>query len=229
MAGAERRARLTLASGIGGLVLAGAVGDRISDSPMTAVALIVASGASLIYSVLLRSRIRSAAARQAERNAASARLGWRSLAGVAVSRLALAALLLAAHDPFMIAFVTLLAAAGLLGAVARYRANRAESVTHLLKAGVYGMPALLAYAAFVQDRTDADRVVAELAAYQRQHGHYPERLDALVPALPAIPRPGYGGLVYRQQGEGFSLSYRPSVAGPCAYRSGKDGWDCQSD
>ncbi|MCK9388681.1 MAG: hypothetical protein M0Q22_09875 [Sulfuritalea sp.] len=224
----RRRSRITLWTGVACLVLAIVIGDAID--PLVPTILFVLGGAALIYLVVLKSRLRHELARQAAANSPlPEKLSWRTYAGIVISRGLLAVILASVHDPLVIAFLGFLCVVGLLGAVI-WRTQAVTWRAQLIKAVIYGMAAVYAYGALMNDRANADILVAKLAEYKLQHGSYPEKLDALVPALlPEIPTAGFVGFKYVRDQDAYRLYYRPSVAGPCFNSPTIKGWKCTAD
>ena len=107
----------------------------------------------------------------------------------------------------------------------------AAARVRLAKAVVYGTAAIAINHYVANDRSQPDMLVSKLEEYKRQHGVYPEQLDAMVPALlPAIPKIGLMSFQYRRKEDTSSywLSYRPSIAGPCSYTPERGKWKCQA-
>lgn len=112
-------------------------------------------------------------------------------------------------------------------AVARVRRKPAVAAPHLVAAAIYGAAVATVQFSATKARNDGDLIVSKLDEYKKQHGDYPDRLDALAPAmLPAIPHPGPAGFIYSKSEDYYTLIYR-SVAGNCFYRPGKAMRECR--
>lgn len=135
----------------------------------------------------------------------------------------------ALHDFIFGAVLGMLCAAGVLMGITNIRSKPAYGLSHLVRAASYGIAAVIVYVGISNDRSQVDTVVAKLGEYKRLHGDYPERLDALVPALlPEIPKVGLMKFIYAKEQNSYRLSYRPSVAGPCSYTPERGKWKCQA-
>lgn len=198
----------------------------------------------LLYVVWLRSRIRRveselARIRRAEdeqaKPLAKAVLPPEKISGgklftIFISR-AIPAFLIATalHDYMFGAALGMLCAAGVLMGVINIRSKPAYGLSHLVRAASYGIAAVIVYVGISSDRSQVDTVVAKLGEYKRLHGDYPNRLDALVPALlPEIPKVGLMKFIYVKEQNSYRLIYRPSVAGPCSYKPERGEWTCQA-
>lgn len=147
---------------------------------------------------------------------------------VVISRGAIAALLIVLHDPMTTGLLAIMAGIAFVMAVS---GKPAATRTRFAKAAIYGVAAMAIYFYVSHDRSQGDMLVSKLEEYKRQHGAYPERLDALVPELlPEIPKLGLIGFMYaRQEGaNSYSLMYRPSTVGPCSYTPERGKWSCQA-
>lgn len=99
------------------------------------------------------------------------------------------------------------------------------------KAVVYGTAAIAISSNISKGQSETDLLVSKLEEYKRQHGVYPERLDAMVPALlPGIPKVGLMSFQYnkKEYTSSYRLSYRPSIAGLCSYTPESGKWKCQA-
>jgi hypothetical protein len=87
-----------------------------------------------------------------------------------------------------------------------------------LTRGVFAYPRLQENADVVEQMTVRNVPLAlALAAFQRDHARYPDKLDELVPAyLPSIPGDIFSGKL---------LTYRPSENGYLLYSVGRNGAD----
>jgi hypothetical protein len=140
-----------------------------------------------------------------------------SLVWVVVSRGFLATCLAAVPDPMIIFLLGTLAGIALVVAGI---GKSTDARVRLVKAAIYGVAAMVVYIHVADDRNQVDVLAGKLEEYRRQHGEYPEKLDAMVPALlPAIPKPGLGPLLYNRKPDSNSywLSYRMSADGRCSY------------
>ena len=182
--------------------------------------------APIPYALWVNRKLQVGLARQGAQGSPPAKV---SLIPVVISRGILAALLIVLHGPMTMGPLVLMVGIALVMAVSgKPVATRAR----FAKAAIYGLATIAVYVYVSHDRSQGDMLVSKLEEYKRQHGAYPERLDAMVPALlPAIPKPGLkGGFQYaRQEGSGaYRLSYSPSVAGPCSYAPESGKWKCQA-
>jgi len=140
-----------------------------------------------------------------------------SLVWVVISRVFLAACLAVTPDPMMIFLLGTMAGIALALAV---MGKPVAARVRLVKAAIYGIAAIVVYIHVADDNNQVGILAVKLEEYKRQHGVYPEQLDALVPALlPAIPKPGLGRLYYTRKADSgsYSLGYKRSVGSYCSY------------
>jgi len=188
----------------------------------------------LLFVLWLRYRIRRAENEQAKLLAQAVippeKISGGKLFTIFISRAIPAAFIaFALHDPMIGAVLGILCAAGVLMGVTNIRSKPAYGLSHLVRAASYGVAAIIVYVGIANDQRQVDMLVAKLGEYKRLHGDYPERLDALVPALmPEIPKVGLMKFIYAKENNSYWLSYRPSVAGPCSYRPEAGSWKCQA-
>lgn len=140
-----------------------------------------------------------------------------SLVWIVISRGFLATCLAAVPDPMMIFLLGTLAGVALLMAV---MGKPTDARVRLVKAAIYGVAAMIVYIHVADNQNQVGVLAGKLEEYKRQHGEYPEKLDALVPALlPVIQKPGLGPLLYTRKPDSssYSLYYRTSVYRRCSY------------
>lgn len=146
---------------------------------------------------------------------------WRSLAGIVIISLIIAWMLIRTGDSFGAVLGGLGVVISVLMAAVRMRGKLAVAGAHLVAAAIYGAAAATVQLSSANVRNDADLIISKLEEYKKQHGSYPDRLDALVPALlPAIPKPGPTGFLYGKSEDSYNLHHR-SVAKNCSYGPNK--------
>lgn len=122
----------------------------------------------------------------------------------------------------------------LLAGLDRLR-RRPDVRAGLLKAGIYGLGALVAFALLASRRADdqaaADQVIAALEQYQQRHGAYPEALRQLAPELLAqVPRTRNSPFIYSPAAAGYRLSYVDMPPGGSRrYSSADRTWESRAD
>lgn len=200
------------------------------DWPLAGILLFLLVLGLLLYVLMVRRRIRAAVTQQMEQaGLPPEKISGRALFKIAVSRAILVTPFIIVHDPVINWVLGILCAVGVVIGVATIRSKPAYGLTHLIKAAVYGIATVMAVTAMSNDQAQASMVVSKLEMYKLQHGGYPERLDALVPALlPEIPKVGLMKFLYTKEEKSYQLTYRPSVAGPCSYRPEAGSWKCHA-
>lgn len=151
-----------------------------------------------------------------------------SIIPIVISRGILVAPFIFLHDPITIWPLGIMSSIAFIMAVS---GKPAAARVRLAKAVVYGTAAIAINHYVSNDQSQPDMLVSKLEEYKRQHGVYPEQLDAMVPALlPAIPKIGLMSFQYRRKEDtnSYWLSYRPSIAGPCSYTPERGKWKCQA-
>lgn len=151
-----------------------------------------------------------------------------SLTTVVVSRGILVTPFILLHDLITIWPLGIMSGIALIMAVT---GKPAAARARFAKAVVYGTAAIAISFNISKSQNETDLLVSKLEEYKRQHGVYPERLDAMVPALlPAIPKVGSMSFQYKRKEDtsSYRLSYRPSIAGPCSYTPESGKWKCQA-
>lgn len=237
----RRMAIWGIAFGICGFVLCAALRWE-----STSVLMFTFGLASILYVLRVNRKLRAAQAPQAlsmensisprvfpDTNLAApqapqARHETNSIIPIVVSRGILVTPFILLHDLITIWPLGIMSGIALIMAVS---GKPAAARARFAKAVVYGTAAIAISSNISKSQNETDLLVSKLEEYKRQHGVYPERLDAMVPTLlPAIPKVGSMSFQYNRKEDtsSYRLSYRPSIAGPCSYTPERGKWKCQA-
>jgi hypothetical protein len=222
----RRRSWYFLGAALGILPLA--IWAAALDRESVASLLAVLSVGGLVAFVFTRNLIlRRLAWQEAAGGTVGKKPTWRTPAAIVIASLVIAGMLASTGDPFAAFVLGGCGVVSVLMAAVRVRGKRAVAISHLVAAAIYGMAVATIQFSSTTVPKDADMIVRKLEEYRKQYGNYPDRLDALVPAmLPAIPKPGPSGFIYSKSQDSYTLYHR-SVAETCSYRPSKPVRECR--
>lgn len=223
----RRRSWYFLAAGLGMIPLA--IFFAASHWEYFSFPLAILSVGGVVAYVVTRNLIRRELARQEAGNVTVGKKPtWRTLAGIVIAALIIALLLLSSGEPSTTFLLGWCGVVSVLMAAMRMRGKPAVAVSHLVAAAIYIGVAVAATQYFsIKVKNDADIIANKLEEYKQQVGDYPDRLDALVPAmLPEIPKPRPTGFLYFKSEDSYTLYYR-TLSKTCFYRPGKAVLECR--